>query len=160
MSSFSKLSALHLRHSSFLFTKLSVTSPTSQLILQPFPCFTYVTAHSPTFLLLHLHHSSFSNPSLALPMSQLILQPFHYFTYVTAHPPTFLSPLLHQRIFTYVTWRAAHGWDLCVMDECILKDDTDQVYAVHVYVHHLHTDRTHFHHLRQHSPVDSFMTPE
>ena len=52
------------------FSKLSVTSPTSQLILQPFPCFTYVTAHSPTLPLLHLRHSSFSNPSFASPTSQ------------------------------------------------------------------------------------------
>ena len=51
------------------FSKLSVTSPTSQLILQPFPRFTYVTAHSPTLTLLHLRHSSFSNPSFASPTS-------------------------------------------------------------------------------------------
>ena len=53
--------------------------------------------------------SSFPNPSLALPTSQLILQRFRCFTYVTAHSPTFLSLLLPHRIFTYVTWRAAHG---------------------------------------------------
>ena len=52
------------------FSKLPVTSPTSQLILQPFPRFTYVTAH-------------FSNPSVASPTSQLILQPFFRFSYVT-----------------------------------------------------------------------------
>ena len=52
------------------FSKLSFASPMSQLILQPFPCFTYVTAHSPTLLLLHLCHSSFSNPSFASPTSQ------------------------------------------------------------------------------------------
>ena len=44
---------------------LSVTSPTSKLILQPFRRFTYITAHSPTLLLLRLRHSSFSNPSFA-----------------------------------------------------------------------------------------------
>ena len=54
------------------FSKLSVTSPTSQLILQPFCRFTYVTAHSPTFTLLHLRHSSFSNPSFAFPTSQAL----------------------------------------------------------------------------------------
>ena len=42
--------SLHLRHSSFWFSKLSITSPTSQLILQPFPRITYVTTHSPTLL--------------------------------------------------------------------------------------------------------------
>ena len=47
--------------------KLSVASPTSQLILQLFPCFTYITTHSPSLLLLYLRHSSFSNPSIASP---------------------------------------------------------------------------------------------
>ena len=72
------------------FSKLSIASPMSQLIFQPFPRFIYVTAHSPALPLLHLHHSSLSNPSVALPMSQLILQPFCCFTYVTAHSPTLL----------------------------------------------------------------------
>ena len=43
-----------------------------QLILQPFRCFTYITAHSPALPLLHLHHSSFSNPSFASPTSQAL----------------------------------------------------------------------------------------
>ena len=34
--------------------------------------FTYVTAHSPTLPLLHLRHSSFSNPSFASPTSQTL----------------------------------------------------------------------------------------
>ena len=54
------------------FSNLSITSPTSQLILKPFRRFTYVTAHSPTLPLLHLHHSSFFNPSFASPMSQAL----------------------------------------------------------------------------------------
>ena len=62
------------------FYNLSVTSPTSQLILQPIRRFTYVTAHSPTFPLLHLRHSSFSNLSVASPTSQLILQLFFRFS--------------------------------------------------------------------------------
>ena len=82
------------------FSNLSVTSPTSQLILQPFCHFTYVTAHSATLLLLHLCHSSFSNPSVALPMSQLILQPFCRFTYITAHSPTLLLLHLHHSSFS------------------------------------------------------------
>ena len=50
------------------FSKLSVSSPTSQLglILQAFRYFTYVTTHSPTLPLLHLRHSSFSNPFFRL----------------------------------------------------------------------------------------------
>ena len=67
------------------FSKLSVTSLTSQLIpiLQAFHHFTYVTAHSPTVPLLYLCHNSFSNPSVASPTSQLILQPFFCFSYIT-----------------------------------------------------------------------------
>ena len=54
------------------FSNLSITSPTSQLILQPFRRFTYITAQSPTLLLLHLHHSSFSNPSFVSSLSQAL----------------------------------------------------------------------------------------
>ena len=77
------------------FSNLTVTSPTSQLILQPFRHFTYVTAHSPTLPSLYLRHRSFSNPFVASPTSQHILQAFHRFTYVTAHSPTL--PLLYLR---------------------------------------------------------------
>ena len=51
---------------------LYVTSPTSQLILQPFRRFTYVTDHSQTLPLLHLRNSSFSNASFASPTSQAL----------------------------------------------------------------------------------------
>ena len=54
------------------FSKLSVASPTSQLILQPFRRFTFVIAHFPTLPLLHLRHSSFSNPSFASSTSQVL----------------------------------------------------------------------------------------
>ena len=50
----------------------NVASPTSQLILQPFRRFTYVTAHSRALPLLHLRRSSFSNPSFASPTSQAL----------------------------------------------------------------------------------------
>ena len=115
--------SIRLRHSSF--SNHVVALPTSQVILQPFRCFTYVTAHSPTFLSLLLRHrlftyvtwqatndvkngydtrgpvsdiyeqSSFSNLSATSPTSQLILQPFRSSTYVTAHYSTL--PLLHLR---------------------------------------------------------------
>ena len=49
--------SLHQRHNSF--SNPSVALPTSQLILQPFRCFTYVTAHSPTLLSLPLRHKLF-----------------------------------------------------------------------------------------------------
>ena len=84
--------SLHLRQSSF--SNYSVALPTSQLILQPFHCFTYVTAHSPIFLSLYLRHSLFSNLFVALPTSQLILQLVRCFTYVAAHSPTLLSLLV------------------------------------------------------------------
>ena len=50
--------SLHLRHSSF--TIPSVALPTSQLILQAFRFFTYVTVHSPTLLSLLLRHKLFT----------------------------------------------------------------------------------------------------
>ena len=70
---------------------------------------TVSSAHSTIFPPVHLRHSSFSNLSVALPTSQLILQPFRCFTYVTVHSTTLRSLLLRHRLFTYVTWRAAHG---------------------------------------------------
>ena len=85
--------SLYLRHSSFSI---------------PLRRFTYATGHSPTLPLLDLRHSSFSNPSIALLTSQLIIQPFRCFTYVATHSATLLSLLLRHRLFTYVTWRAAH----------------------------------------------------
>ena len=48
--------SLHLRHRSF--SNSSVALPMSQLILQPFHCFTYFTVHSPTHLSLFLHPGS------------------------------------------------------------------------------------------------------
>ena len=42
--------------SSASFSNPYTASPTSQLILQPFCCFTYGTAHSIALLLLDLHH--------------------------------------------------------------------------------------------------------
>ena len=84
------------------FSNLSVTSPTSQLIIQPFHRFTYFTAHSPTLPSLYLRHISFFNPFVASPMSQLIFQPFFRFSYFTfssltspSEPPT-ISKLQNQ----------------------------------------------------------------
>ena len=53
-----ELCSLHLRHNSFC--NPSVALPTSQLFLQPFRCFTYVTAHSPILLSLVLRHRLFT----------------------------------------------------------------------------------------------------
>ena len=98
------------------FSNLSITSPTSQLILQPIRRFTYVTAHSPIFPLLQQCHSSFSNPSITLLTSQLILQSFRCFTNVKVHSPTLLLLLLRHRLFTYVTWRADHVNDYHIQE--------------------------------------------
>ena len=75
----------------------------SQLILQSFCCFTYVTVHFPTILLVLLCHNelcSFSKLSVTSPMLQLILQPFPCFTYVTAHSLTLPSLYLHHSSFS------------------------------------------------------------
>ena len=87
----------------------------AELIIQPFRHFSYVTTHYPTVPLLHLRHSSSSNPSFASatsqqssfsnlsvtsPTSQLILQPFRCFTHVTVHSPTLLSLVLRHKLFT------------------------------------------------------------
>ena len=84
------------------FSIPSVTSPTSQLILQPFRRFTYVTAHSPnarcfTYV---IELCSFSILSVTSPTLQLILQPYRRFTYVTAHSPTLPSLHLHHSSFS------------------------------------------------------------
>ena len=75
------LASIHLRHSSFSNPSAALT--TSQLILQPFRCFTYVISTSPT--------------------SQLILQPFRRFTHFTAHSTAFPLLQLRHKHFTYVT---------------------------------------------------------
>ena len=53
-SSFSKLPVASPMSQLIPFSNPSVTLPTSQFIHQPFRCFTYVTAHSPTLLSLLL----------------------------------------------------------------------------------------------------------
>ena len=80
------LTSLHLYHSSFF--NPSAPLPTSQLILQPLRCFTYVIGTSPK--------------------SQLIILPFHCFTYVTGNSTNLQLLHLRHRHFTYFTWRAAH----------------------------------------------------
>ena len=122
--------------SSASFSNPYIASPTSQLILQQFRRFTYVTAHSTALPLLHLRHLANRPCPYEWRMSQcLILQPLHRFTYVTAHSPTLRRftyitdhsttlPLLHlhHRHFTFFTWRAAHvqGMEkLSVVDQLV-----------------------------------------
>ena len=50
--------SLHLQHSSFSNPSAALT--TSQLIFQPFRCFTYVTVHSQTLLSFLLRHKLFT----------------------------------------------------------------------------------------------------
>ena len=74
-----------------------------ELILQPFLHFTYITTHSSTLPLLHLGHSSFSNPYFASPTSQDFHLRHRIFTYVTGFSLTSQDFHLRHRIFTYVT---------------------------------------------------------
>ena len=86
------------------FSNPSVTSPTSQLILQSFRRFTYVTVHSPTLPLLHVCHSSFSN----------II--FTYVTWRAAHTFSWVvMNLTHCRIL-----RPAHTYaSRCGTSRCV-----------------------------------------
>ena len=68
----SSFQSLHLCHSSFYNPSLAL--PTPQLILQPFCCFTYVTAHSPTLLLLLLRHKIFTYTAPGEPSMEIVLQ--------------------------------------------------------------------------------------
>ena len=85
--------SLHLHHNSF--SNPSVALPSSQLILQPFHCFTYITVHSPTLPLFLLRHK------FCWRAAEFILQPFCHFTYVTTVALTYITahsatlPLLH-----------------------------------------------------------------
>ena len=79
--SFSNPYITSLHHSSFSNPPAALTM--SQLILQPFHCFTYIIGTSPT--------------------SKLILQLFCCFTYITAHSTTLPLLQLSHRHFTYVT---------------------------------------------------------
>ena len=65
--------------------------------------------------------SSFSNLSVTSPTSQLIFQPFRCFTYVTVHSATLLQLLLSHKLFTYLTWRAAHAFNVYFLRD-YLKD--------------------------------------
>ena len=71
------------------FSNLSVTSSTPQLILKPFLRFTYFTTRSPILPLLHLSHSSFSNP-FAYPTSQA-LHLRHMECHLSKRPTIFYS---------------------------------------------------------------------
>ena len=78
----------------FLIEICSVSSPTSQLFLQPFRLFTYVIAHSPTLPLLHLRHSSFTNPYFALPTSQAL-----QLRHLASRPCIGTPTMRHYRLF-------------------------------------------------------------
>ena len=51
----------------------SIALPTSQLVLQPFRCFTYVTARSPTLLSLLLRHRFSLTSPREPPMDQVVI---------------------------------------------------------------------------------------
>ena len=78
------------------FSNLSTTSPTSQLILQPFHRFTYVTAHSPTLLSFLLCHWLFTYRHLASRPWFKILVPEHNidFSFYTMPLSSFIGMLV------------------------------------------------------------------
>ena len=108
------------------FFNLSVTSPTSQLILQPFRRlelilqpfrhFTYVTTNSPTLPSLYLCHSSSQTlPLFYLCHSLLILQPFCHFTYITTHSQTLLLFYLCHNSFSNPSFASPTSQALCLI---------------------------------------------
>ena len=90
-----------------LENEISVASPTSQLILQPFRRFIYITAHSPNLPLLHLSHRSFSNSSFVSPESQA----------------------LHLR-----HWRAAHGQVVPFRTHAHIKKQNNELSCVDLFI--------------------------
>ena len=102
-----------------MVSNLSVTSPTSQLIHQPFRRFTYVTAHSPTLLSLLLRHrlctyvirrasyGNFSNPQSMSSAHSPNFPSLHLrhssFSNPSVALPTSQFILQRLRCFTYVT---------------------------------------------------------
>ena len=107
--------SLHLRHSSFLFYKLSVTSPTSQLILQPFFRFSYVTGFSltspgePPMFGHHYHPSSFH---YGRQWPEMLTRPktSNIHTYIYIHGFISLPKEVILRIFTLWKKFIDHGW--------------------------------------------------
>ena len=83
--------SLHLRHNPFSNT--SVALPTSQLILQPFLCFTYSQFILQHFFRFYVTSSSLNSPGKP---AELILQRFRHFTYVTTHSQTLPSLYLYH----------------------------------------------------------------
>ena len=85
--------SLHQCHSSF--SNPSVALPTSQLILQPFSCFTNDTANSPTLLSLLLCHTLFTYVTWrAVPVMNIVL---HFFV---------LAQGKYLRPFLYLQWHS------------------------------------------------------
>ena len=93
-------------HSSSL-SNLSITSPMSELILQPFRRLTYVIAHSPTLPLLHLRHSSFSIPSFASPTSQAL-----HLIHLASRPCTKLRRMWKWDLQLYMDSEPRYGSDI------------------------------------------------
>ena len=109
---------LHLHHSSFSNTSFAL--PTSQLILQFFLCFTYVTVHSPTLLSPILRHKLFTQypgdrpmcwrqerlePCIMLSMSRQPREDNWVATYkggVISHLKTLRRPSVNYQLYNYI----------------------------------------------------------
>ena len=84
--------SLHLRHNSF--SNPSVALLMSQLILHPFRCFSYITVHSPTLLLLLLRHRIFTYVIWRAAQGvHLVMCPRYHNSYHTHHCFLFHVPL-------------------------------------------------------------------
>ena len=86
------------------FSNPYIASPMSQLILQPFHCFTYVTAHSTTLLLLHLHHRNFTYVTWR---AAHVCHTFHFCLFVSCLSRFFIIShqyyVVCERCFSYST---------------------------------------------------------
>ena len=116
--------SLHLRHSSF--SNPSLALPTSQLILQHFRHFTYVTGHSPTLPSLYLRQNSISNPYVASPTSQLILLPFFRLCYVTGFSLTSPGEPSIVRKKPGV-WQPYLHWTLSLSEHHLAQNDSSPI---------------------------------
>ena len=109
------------------FSNLSVTSPTSQLILQPFRRFTYVAAHSPTLPLLHLRHNSFYNPPFASPTSQalhlnhLASRPWHILVFNVQFKVWYERDLVLKAVHFRLLIAVLSWWPVCWFNNTATK---------------------------------------
>ena len=117
--SFSKISVTSPTYK--LITKPSVALPMSQLILQPFRCFTYVTAHSPTLLSLLLRHRLFTYVTWRAARALKIELNVRCFR-VLQHQRS-LAPVMN--VFLWLRWPmiSGDGWGQSFPEICLMVEE-------------------------------------